>query len=267
MPFHPQTELQCGPSSLATVLEWSGISVSPEELGREIFVPERQGTLQPLMVAAARQRGRVAYPVRGFGELVPNLQAGYPVVVLQNLGLFWMPVWHYAVVVGYEKKGDTVILRSGTDRRRKTGLRLFERTWKRGGYWGLLTLPPDTPPANPDRDTYLLAVAGLERAGRWQAASVGYRSILRTFPDSRVARLGLANSLYRLKNLQDAVTILQETTERYPRFAPAFNNLAHMLFELGRRREALRAALTAVEQGGDVSPYRDTLQEIRTSLR
>ena len=54
VPFHPQERYQCGPAALATVLGWSGVAVSPEELVARLYVPARQGSLQPEVQAQAQ---------------------------------------------------------------------------------------------------------------------------------------------------------------------------------------------------------------------
>ncbi|TVQ74520.1 MAG: hypothetical protein EA372_02275, partial [Chromatiaceae bacterium] len=53
-PFHPQELYQCGPAALATVLGARGLIVHPDDLVEEVYLPERQGTLQTEMLAAAR---------------------------------------------------------------------------------------------------------------------------------------------------------------------------------------------------------------------
>ena len=51
-PFHPQTSYQCGPAALATVLGAAGLTVSPAALADEVYLPGRQGSLQPELAAA-----------------------------------------------------------------------------------------------------------------------------------------------------------------------------------------------------------------------
>ncbi len=65
------------------------------------------------MIGAARRHGRVAYVISSPEELLVEVAAGNPVIVLQNLGLSWVPVWHYAVVIGYDGDADMVTLHSG----------------------------------------------------------------------------------------------------------------------------------------------------------
>ena len=91
------------------VLSWSGLQIGPDELTPQVYTPSLKRSLQPPIVAATRRRGRVAYPVSGANELLQEIAAGHPAIVLQNLGLSWIPVWHYAVVIGYDIDADLII--------------------------------------------------------------------------------------------------------------------------------------------------------------
>ena len=118
VPFFPQTAYQCGPAALATVLGATGIDTTPEALAPLVYIPGRKGSLQVEMLAAARRHGRVAVVLAPeFADLRTELDAGRPVLVLQNLGALGIRRWHFAVVVGYDAERDALILRSGTRRR------------------------------------------------------------------------------------------------------------------------------------------------------
>ena len=118
-PFFSQTRYQCGPAALATTLVASGANAELDELVDAVYLPGRQGSLQLEMLAATRSAGRLPYVVnKTLSALLEELDAGRPVIVLQNLGVRVIPRWHYAVVVGIDAGRDRVILRSGTERRR-----------------------------------------------------------------------------------------------------------------------------------------------------
>jgi ABC-type bacteriocin/lantibiotic exporter with double-glycine peptidase domain len=164
VPFFAQEELQCGPAALAMALGWSGLPVTPAELAPQVYTEERQGSLQLSVVSAARRAGRLAVQIRGLRELFAELAAGNPVIVLQNLGLDWWQVWHYAVAVGYDLEKSVVILSGGARERRELPLSTFERTWRRAGEWGLVVTPPDRPPALRDAERLRAAREALARA-------------------------------------------------------------------------------------------------------
>jgi len=59
------------------------------------------------MIAAARRNGFVAIELApNLSDLLAEIAAGNPVVVLQNLALDWYPAWHYAVAIGYDLKAS-----------------------------------------------------------------------------------------------------------------------------------------------------------------
>ena len=86
-PFHTRVSDQCGPSALATVLQASGITVAPEALKSRVYIPDREGSLPIEMLAATRGYKRIPYLINpDITALLGELQAGRPVLVLQNLG-------------------------------------------------------------------------------------------------------------------------------------------------------------------------------------
>ena len=127
VPFFPQDEYQCGPAALAMVLAWSGLAVEPADLTEKVYTASLKGSLQPAMIAGARRSGRLAYVISGTESLIREVAAGHPVIVLQNLGLSWIPVWHYAVAIGYDMPADELILHSGTDARQAEALRRLSK--------------------------------------------------------------------------------------------------------------------------------------------
>ncbi len=263
VPFFPQEELQCGPASLAMVLNWSGIAVQPAELTPVLFSPGLGGSLQSALVGGARRHGRVAYPLSGPPALLAEVAAGHPVIVLVNLGFFWYPKWHYAVVIGYDGEEEEVILHSGRTANERLSARLFGNVWQRSGYWALVVLPPERLPATAEEAPWLAAVSGLERVGQSQGAETGFATALSRWPDSFAAWMGLGNSRYQRGDLAGAAAAFSQATLRQPENGAAFNNLAHVLAGLGRRQEALAAARQAVALGGAFAAQaRQTLQEI-----
>jgi tetratricopeptide (TPR) repeat protein len=267
VPFHPQTENDCGPAALATVLGWSGVPSAPEDVAVQVMTPGRDGSLAHDLVAAARRADRLAVPVQSLEALLGELAAGHPVLVLQNLGLGWYPQWHYAVAVGYDAKAATLTLRSGDEAERVMPLATFAQTWQRAEQWALVVLPPDRLPATADATAVLHAAAGLEQAGRHEAAVAAYAAALGRWPDSLAALIGLGNARYAAGHLAAAEAAFRTAVSFHPREAAAWNNLAHVLAEKGDLHEALAAAKRAVDLGGrDAAVYRTTLNEISAAI-
>ena len=269
VPFFPQQEYQCGPAALATVLNQAGVNVTPDELVPQVYLPERKGSLQFELLAATRRYGRIPYPLKPqLSALLTEVAGGNPVLVLQNLGLDTVPVWHYAVVMGYDLRDEEIVLRSGIEARHITPLSTFERTWARSNYWGVVVTPPDKLPKTAEEQPYLEAVVTLEKQHRWQEAATAYNTVLKRWPQSLGAAMGLGNSRYALGDLPAAEAAFRSATQRHPDSGAAFNNLAQALADQKRWDEAEAAAQQAVAIGGrNIELFRQTLSEIQAKNR
>ena len=81
VPFFPQLEYQCGPAALATALAAAGVKVTPDDLVPQVYIPERKGSLQVEMLAAARRHGMVSYALAPrFEDVLREVAAGTPVI-------------------------------------------------------------------------------------------------------------------------------------------------------------------------------------------
>lgn len=262
-PFFPQVDYQCGPAALAMALTHAGRAATPEALVPQVYLPARKGSLQAEMLATARRHRLVAYPLAPkLEDLLREIAAGNPVVVLQNLALDWAPQWHYAVAIGYDLDAREIVLRSGVTHRLAMSLDTFERSWARGGRWAMLAQPPERLPATADEPVYLAAAAALERVAP-AAAHRAYETALARWPTSAAARIGLGNASYAMRDLTGAAAAYLRATQEHPEAADAWNNLAQALHELGSRDAALAAARRAVALGGPrQNAYRDTLEGI-----
>ena len=239
-PFHPQERYQCGPAALTTILEASGAEVTLDDITDKVYIPERKGSLQLELLAATRTAGRLPYVIdTSLAAILAELDAGRPVLILQNLGVAAIPRWHYAVVIGINGTRDNVILRSGTDRRRETPIDLFLRTWSRGEFWAFVALPPGELPANVDRERYFSSVIGLEQANMFAAAAVAWETALRRWPADSTALFGLGNARLALNDVEGATHSYEELLAINPRLPVVRNNLAMALARQQRFDEAL----------------------------
>jgi hypothetical protein len=271
VPFFPQLENECGPASLATVLNAAGAKTTPEALVPEVYLPARKGSLQVEMLAATRRHGLVSYQLEpSFVDVMREVASGTPVVVLQNLGGFW-DEWHYAVVVGYEYSLGQLVLRSGITEREEMPFGVSEFVWKRGGYWAMVATPPDRIPVTAREDKWLNALVAFERLNEPRSNRAAYAAFLKRWPDNVNAAIGLANAHYALGELPQAEKVLRAALGRAPDSPIVLNNLAQTLSDQGRDREALsfieKAASKALpEDGAYAAAVRDTRDGILKKL-
>ena len=218
------------------------------------------------MLAGARRSGAVATPIPGTLEaLLRELAAGHPVVVLQNLGLSWAPSWHYAVAVGYDLDAGTMLLRSGPMKRQVLALRTFEHTWKRGGHWAFVTLPPGTLATTASEADTTSALVAFERSAPPAASATAYRAGLQRWPRSYILQMGLGNASHAAGDLAGAEAAFGRAADMHDQ-AAAHNNRARVLLELGRPTAARQAAQRGLAVAGPLrATLLDTLQAIEAA--
>ena len=264
-PFFPQTAYQCGPAALATALAASGVEVQPEQLAPQVFLPDRKGSLQIEMLAAARRHDRLSTQIEpSLAGLLRTLADGRPVVVLQNLALPWWPRWHYAVAVGYELDPPQIILRSGTHPRVIVPMSTFERTWARAGNWAMVTLKPGELPDTVTEQGYREAVLAYEKSTTPAKAKQAYEAGTQRWSGTMLFWMGLGNAAYALNQFMPAEQAFRRAAQLPGERASALNNLALALAAQGRRSEAIDAAEQAIAAGGRFeSAARATLTELK----
>lgn len=267
-PFFPQAEYQCGPAALATALTAVDISVTPDQLTPEVYVPSRQGSLQIEMLAAARRHGALAVQIPPQLEaVIQEVSAGNVVVVMQNLGFSWVPSWHYAVVVGYDLDKELVWLRSGTFERFEMSLNAFQRTWARSGHWAFVALPPGKLPASASADEVAKALVAYEKNVSATMAKTAYQAAVNKWPDHQVLLMGLGNAAYAANDLPLAAVTFRHMTEVHPDSAAAYNNLANVLLAQQKIAQAEVVAEKGLVIAGNDEKLKlqitQTLSEIR----
>lgn len=269
VPFFAQEAFQCGPASLAMSLNAAGIAVTPETLKPELYLPDRHGSLQVEMLAAARRHGATAYQLAPeLNDMLREIAAGTPVVILQNLAFGWYPVWHYAVAVGYDLDRAEIILRSGLEQRQILPMTTFERTWARSNYWAMVASPPGKIPETAEASSFIAAVSALEKIGDTERAQSSYIAALNRWPGNLSAQIGVGNTAYRLHDLARAETTFRQAAQDHPDSVAAYNNLAQTLADQSRYEEAMEAARRAVSMGGPLWPAaQETLADIERRMK
>jgi tetratricopeptide (TPR) repeat protein len=269
VPYFAQDAYQCGPASLAMALNAAGITVTPESLRPELYLPDRHGSLQVEMLAASRRHGAVAYQLAPeLNAVLREVSAGTPVVVLQNLAYAWFPVWHYAVVVGYNLDNAEIILRSGPEQRQVLPMRTFEYTWARGNYWAMVALPPGRIPETAEENSFIAAVSALEKTGDPELVQRTYVAALDRWPGNLSAQIGVGNTAYKLHDLARAESAFRQAVHDHPDSVAALNNLAQTLADQARYPEAQDFARRAVSLGGPLAQTAQaTLADIERNLK
>ena len=140
VPFYPQQAYQCGPASLAGVVNYWRAGVSPDDVAAEIYSESAKGTLDADMVLYAQRKGLKVSQYKGSMEDIRrNIDLGYPVIVLVDYGFWFYQKNHFMVVLGYNEDG--ILANSGTERLRFVSHKDFLKSWRRTKFWTMLITP------------------------------------------------------------------------------------------------------------------------------
>ena len=264
VPFYPQKQFHCGPSTLAMAMNFYGKKLSPNELAKDVFTPGRKGSFQSEMKAAVRKRGMIAY------ELTPELvyllaevSVGHPVIILQNKAVKYYPVWHYALVIGYDLEKNQIYLHSGLNKNYVVSMSVFEFTWKRSNRWAMAVLPTDTLPNDRNLINALQAAVDLEEVGQTEAANQTYQTITKRWPESFVALMGAANTHLQLKQPKQATSYYLRANKVKPTEAGVYNNMAYSLLEQECHQSALKSIDCAISLEPNNAEFQSSLNEIK----
>ena len=263
-PFNPQSKYQCGPAALASVLQFHQYNITPEELVDEVYIAQRKGSLQIEINASARRHQMLPYVLQPkLTDLLHEIAAGHPVLVLQNLGLSWYPQWHYAVAIGYDLQQQHIILRSGTEKRWITPFKLFERTWQRANHWALVILPVGEIPHTANPTDYLQTAHVFEQTGQSDLAYKAYQAASTKWPDNSQLWMLLGNMAYQQKNYPQAVSAFGKVTQLDTQHMDGWNNLAYALLADGCPQQAIRALQCGLNIAPDNKNLQHSWQEMR----
>lgn len=216
------------------MLNSQGLDTNPDVLKELVYLPGRQGSLQVELVAAGRAHGLLVYPLDGsLASLLEEVEAGNPVLVMQNLRFGWWPQWHFAVVMGFDARDRNIILHTDTRQRHEESLEVFMATWNRAENWAAVMLPPDRLPASAEPLRYLMSANDLETTGRTLAATTAYQTAEAAWPGQPAAIMGQGNIAWEQGDPELATRHYLRLTRKFPDLAPGWNNLAHSLAAQG----------------------------------
>jgi predicted double-glycine peptidase len=146
LPFFGQDTYQCGPTALATVVDyWNrktgmGKWVTPEQVAAEIYSPTAKGVLGVDLEIYAKRHGFKEGQYSGtLRDLRAKVDAGIPVIIFVDYGVSVYHVNHFMVVTGY--RGDGVLVNSGRHENFWISGKELEKIWKKNGYWSLALRP------------------------------------------------------------------------------------------------------------------------------
>ncbi len=268
-PFFEQGDYQCAPAAASMMLVHLGHQIEPEELAQTIYTPKRKGSFQPDLVSSLRRQGTIPYQINNdMSSLLSTVSDGYPVIVLINLGLDWIPFFHYGIVVGYDLSRDNIVFTSGRKELELIDIETFAKMWKRADNWALLVVNPGDVPKNVDHIRFLQAAAAIEQSGYVKEAKKTYLATLKSWGDNTETFVSLGNVSLIENRYSEAAKWFKKALNIEPNSAIILNNYAWALAKSSRWKEAKTYSALALkyDQGECKENCQDTLRYIESHM-
>ncbi len=142
VPFYPQNEYMCGPSSLASVIGYWGVRTDMKDVAKEVYEEKLKGTLPIDLLIYAKEKGfDAAYYKGGIEDLKEKISDKTPLILFLNLGYDFYPVGHYIVVTGYSDKYGAIVAHSGMESEAVFTYDELLRDWGKTDFSTLLLKP------------------------------------------------------------------------------------------------------------------------------
>ncbi len=247
VPFFSNTSDQCGPSSLASVLNYWGEKTTPEELKAEVYLPRLRGTLPMDLLPALEKRGIKGEVIAGsFEDIKTEIQQQRPVIAYLNFGTRKHPIGHFLVVTGYDENRRGLYVHSGPAKDKFATFRRFDRGWKDTDRWMLIAKPGVGKEENIN--------VSLHRAPQIDA------------PMSAEDYIQLGNIAFEGKDYRTAEKYYRKVLRQDPSHGGANNNLAMIYLSSGKNLK-LAEKLAVKALSTDYKIYaEDTLAQIKLKL-
>jgi hypothetical protein len=258
VPVIPQKDHYCGPAALAMTLQYRDVEISQDQAADMVYTPGRKGTFQHDIITAIQRKGLLPVPVHSAEDMLLEITHDNPVIIFQNRGLKWYPVWHYSVVRGYDLDEKDLLIHGGLAEPQWKSYSAIMKTWNRAGNWAYVAMTPGDLPASAGEADLLQSAAEFEHAmsiiDQHSKAQSVYLSILDRYPSSSGALFGLGNIEMTLKNYGAAEKYYRDALRIDERHYYSLNNLAYSLDAQNRTREACVMLRDFVEQENQAAP-------------
>jgi ABC-type bacteriocin/lantibiotic exporter with double-glycine peptidase domain len=140
--FVKQTEYDCGPAALASVLSFRGRTADLNRITASVYLPSLRGTLPMDLERYAKDEGFKTLSSAGTAAaLKAAIRNNIPVICLLDLGFGFYRQPHFVTVIGFDDGNGLFIMHDGGTPNRTMRYEDFEKKWARAGNWMIVIEP------------------------------------------------------------------------------------------------------------------------------
>ncbi len=245
-----QSAYQCGPASLASVMNYWRRDVSADEITRALYKPGMRGILNFMLAQYAGEHGFwTEIRESDEEELKTWIRKKIPPIIMLYTGVWWFERYHFVVLKGFNDKGGIFYANTGEADTHAIAYEEFRKRSKPAGRWCLLVCPAERVDWTLGADEAARLAFFFEKNGQLDLAEDRYRQALEDGGPNDVVRFNLANIYMKKRRFEEAKTIYSELLQKKASWGEVSNNLAWIYLEQGNPSEAAKVVERAFQKG------------------
>lgn len=261
VPFFKQNAYQCGPSALASALNFYGKKLSPQEITDTIKKEEIKGTLNLELLIFPRRYGLITEMLlNDIEKLREYIKNKVPVLLLVDNGFSIYRIPHYILIIGFDENNDVFVAHWGNEGNKIVSSKELKKRWLRMGGWGfaIFSLSEEEMSSEQLNDTGV----AMEFAEDLPSAERYYNKALEKNPKFCEPLFNLGNIYFKQGNFTKSEEFFLKSLDVCEKKADIYNNLAYVLHKIGRKREAVEYIEKALMLEPANPEYLDTKKRI-----
>lgn len=240
--YYPADDYWCGPSVLASLLDYHQVTFDYQNLVNQLYTPGKKGTYLHDLKAAARSYKLL--PFKGptdLNTLLQMLAEGYPVIVLENSAFSWWPRWHYRLLIGYDSTRKRLFSLEDNGSMASIKMVNFLNAWEKAHNESLLIVPAYQIPTLIEPMEIISEYLAQKELNHLNNADQILQHGMRQHPSHAIIQFTAANNAYDKGHHKQASDLYQIAINSNPDFPEAYINWAYTLHHLGCKEASNKA--------------------------
>lgn len=266
--YYPADDYWCGPSVLASLLDYHQVTFDYQQLINQVYTPGKKGTYLHDLKAATRSYGLLPLEgPRNLNSLLQILAEGYPVITLENSAFSWWPRWHYRLIIGYDKTNKRLYALQADHSITSMKMVNFVNSWEKSDFESLLVVTAQQIPPHIQAKELISEFLTQKELNHFSNAEPILKFVLKQWPTDSLVQFTAANNAYDKGQYKTASKHYQAALQYNSSFSEAYINWAYTLHHLGCK-EASNSALSCAEtilnsQPSKLEQFKPIIQELK----
>jgi tetratricopeptide (TPR) repeat protein len=203
----------CGPSALSMLLSTYDPQINYDEVKKQVYSPKAEGSFPQDILSSIRRHKYLALKIEDQEMLFRSLEKEHPVIVFLNMGSHRLPMWHYALVVGYDLYDEVFFLHSADKAYKKISFENFNYHWTLADRWAYTARNPESMDTHFSINSYLKEIEANKNFDFSDRYSY-YSELRKIYPESVYPIIGMAQAAAQAEHWDKSINLYKQALEK-----------------------------------------------------